>query len=303
MIKEQKIENVQNVSVKSKLADYSQLIKFRLTFTVVLSAAITFAIASVGQEFNSFQFFALIFGGFLVVASSNGLNQIIERNYDKLMERTNNRPVATNRMTVTEAAIFCTFTGIIGVFILGRYLNQTSALLGLFALLSYAFIYTPLKRVSPIAVFVGAFPGAIPAMLGWVAVTGEISYEAWLLFSFQFFWQFPHFWAIAWVLHDDYKKAGYQLLPSNGGRNKKSAFQTVLYTVVLIIISILPFVIGMVTWVSAVIALVAGVYFLVQAINLYKTCEVKEAKKLMFTSFAYLPLMLLVYLIDKLLVV
>ena len=159
-------------SLAAKLQDYHQLAKTRLTVTVVLSAVLGFLIAANGNT-NFVDLWALIFGGFLVVASSNGLNQIIEKDFDKLMVRTNNRPVATNRMSVTEAAIFCTISGVLGVFILGQFLNQLSGWLGLFALLSYAFLYTPLKRISPIAVFVGAFPGAIPPLLGWVAATGS----------------------------------------------------------------------------------------------------------------------------------
>lgn len=292
------ISSILPVSFAAKLQDYHQLAKTRLTVTVVLSAVLGFLIAANGET-NYMDLWALIFGGFLVVASSNGLNQIIEKDFDKLMVRTNNRPVATNRMSVSEAAIFCAISGILGVFILGRYLNEMSGWLGLFALLSYAFLYTPLKRISPIAVFVGAFPGAIPPLLGWAAATGSLSMGGWALFAIQFIWQFPHFWAIAWVLDEDYKRAGYRLLPSKSGKDKKSAAYTIWYIAILIPISVLPYVLGISGMVSMIIAVVAGLLFLAQGIKFHKTCTTKEAKKLMFYSIIYNPLVLLAFVIDK----
>ena len=286
------------ISVAAKLQDYHQLAKTRLTVTVVLSAVFGFLIAANGTT-NYGDIFALIFGGFFVVASSNGLNQIIEKDFDKLMVRTNNRPVATNRMSVTEAAIFCTISGILGVFILGQYLNQLSGWLGLFASLSYAFLYTPLKRISPIAVFVGAFPGAIPPLLGWVAATGTFSWGGWALFAIQFIWQFPHFWAIAWVLDDDYQRAGYRLLPSKTGKDKKSTALTIWYIVLLIPLSIVPYLLGITGWVSVIVALAAGLMFLRQGIKFHNSSTTKEAKRLMFYSIIYNPLVLLAYVIDK----
>ena len=230
-------------SLKAKLIDYNQLIKMRLTFTVVLSAVLGYLIA-VQTGIQAQAILALTLGGFLVVGSANGINQIIEKDFDSKMLRTSDRPLATNRMSVLEAGVFCTILGITGVFVLGTYLNQLSALLGLASLISYAFIYTPLKRYSSFAVFVGAFPGAVPPLLGWVAATGVIDMGGITLFAIQFIWQFPHFWAIAWILDDDYKRAGYYLLPSKEGRNKKSAFLTVVYTLALIPISAIPFFIG-----------------------------------------------------------
>ncbi len=286
-------------SITAKLQDYHQLVKTRLTITVVLSAVLGFLIAANGST-NFQDLWALIFGGFLVVASSNGLNQIIEKDFDKLMVRTNNRPVATNRMTITEAAIFSAACGIIGVYILGSFLNGISGWLGVFALLSYAFLYTPLKRISPIAVFVGAFPGAIPPLLGWAAATGTIGWGGWALFAIQFIWQFPHFWAIAWVLDDDYKRAGYRLLPSKVGKDKKSAVFTILYIAVLIPVSALPYLLGITGWVSLIIAIVAGLLFLQQGIKFHKSCTTKDAKRLMFYSIIYNPLVLLAFVLDKL---
>lgn len=227
-------------SLKAKLSDYSQLIKMRLTFTVVFSAAMGFLLATTAAT-PMLDLFWLVLGGFLVVGSSNGINQMIEKNYDKLMHRTANRPIATGRMGMTEAAVFCLLMGIAGVSVLSYFLNPLSGWLALGSLVSYAFFYTPLKRMSPVAVFVGAFPGAIPPMLGYVAVTGRIDAVAIALFAIQFFWQFPHFWAIAWILDEDYKRAGYRLLPSFEGRGKKSARQMVWYTVVLIPMGFLPY--------------------------------------------------------------
>lgn len=284
--------------VTAKLKDYHQLAKTRLTVTVVLSAAFGFWLAAPGGG-STIDLLALVIGGFLVVSSANGLNQVIERNYDKLMHRTNNRPVATGRMSVTEATAFCLIAGMSGVAILSFYLNELSGLLGLIALVSYAFLYTPLKRISPFAVFVGAIPGAIPPLLGWAAATGSIGAGAIALFTLQFFWQFPHFWAIAWILDDDYKRAGYRLLPSKTGKDKKTAIFMIWYTFVLIPLSMMPYVLGISGITSMIVAVLAGLALLYQGIKLYRTCETKDAKRLMFFSIIYNPLVLLAFLIDK----
>ncbi len=285
-------------NLKAKLQDYKQLLKFRLTFTVVLSAVLGYLIAA-PNGIDWMALGALSLGGFLVVGSANGINQIIEKDFDSKMLRTNDRPLATNRMGVLEAGIFCTLSGIAGIAILGTYLNQLSALLGLASLVSYAFIYTPLKRYSSFAVLIGAFPGAIPPLLGWVAARGSVDMGGIALFAFQFIWQFPHFWAIAWVLNDDYKRAGYSLLPSKEGRNKKSAFLTMVYTIVLIPISAVPYFIGMAGVTSLVIAVVCGIILAIQAVKLYRKCEIKDAKRLMFLSIVYNPVVLLSLFIDK----
>ena len=271
--------------------DYNQLIKFRLTFTVVLSAVLGFLLAANAQT-NYHDLWALAIGGFLVVASSNGLNQIIEKDFDKLMTRTANRPIAQGRMTILEAGIFCAVCGIVGVSILGLFLNTYSALLGFASLMSYAFIYTPLKRVSPIAVLVGAFPGAIPPLLGWVAATGGFSWAALSLFLLQFFWQFPHFWAIAWILDDDYKKAGYRLLPTASGRSKASAMQIIN----LFICAYSRFHIPLSFWIIAEscfddhrVFLASIVLCLFCYIRLYRSLSIKDAKTLMFASIIYNP--------------
>jgi protoheme IX farnesyltransferase len=285
--------------ISSKLKDYVQLMKIRLTSTVILSSAFGYliGISATPYTFDATVFIALLVGGFLVVSSSNGLNQVIEKDYDKLMKRTENRPVATGRMKVSEAVIFCTISGLLGVLILGWYLNQLSAWLGLFALISYAFLYTPLKRVSPIAVLVGAFPGAVAPLLGWVAATGSYSMGGGLLFAIQFFWQFPHFWAIAWVLHEDYKRAGYMLLPSKGGKDVRSGLQTVVYTVIVFIVSLTPILTGMISIWSLLVLIPVNVYFLMKSLKLFKSLNEADAKALMFASFIYLPVVQLAILL------
>ena len=285
-------------SFKQKLSDYQQLVKTRLTLLVVFSAVITYFTASHGTTTNWFEVTMLAIGGFLVVASSNGINQIIEKKYDSMMKRTENRPVATNRMSVTEAGIASTLFGIAGVLIIGIYLNQLSGFLALASLISYAFIYTPLKRVSPISVFVGAFPGAIPTLLGWVAFSGHITKEALILFGVQFLWQFPHFWSIAWMLDDDYKRAGFKMLPMYG-KDKKSALQILAFTILLVPIGFLPSMENFTGIISGEVAVGAGLVLSYFAFKLFQTCENKDAKKLMFASFLYLPLVQIAFLIDK----
>lgn len=284
--------------VKIKLNDYNQLVKFRLTFLVVFSSVVTYLTASNGLT-NWFEVCMLALGGFLVTGASNGINQVIEKDYDKLMLRTANRPVATNRMSVNEAVIACLIFGISGVFIISFYLNQISGILAFAALVSYAFIYTPLKRVSPISVFVGAFPGAIPTMLGWVAYTGKVDTPAIILFLIQFFWQFPHFWSIAWILDDDYKRAGFKMLPSTPGRDKKTALQTIAFSLVLIPVGMLPFQYGVSGLTSAIIAAAAALMMVFYAVKLFLYCDNNAAKKLMFASFVYLPVVQLSFYFDK----
>mgnify|MGYP002394566759 FL=1 len=290
--------HTESMGIKAKLKDYSQLIKFRLTFTVVLSSIFGYLIGY-SDTLNWTELFALIIGGFLVVASSNGLNQIVEKNYDILMTRTENRPLAQNRMGVMEAAIFCTITGIVGVYLLGYYLNTYAAILGIGSLISYAFLYTPLKRVSSVAVYIGAIPGAIPPLLGWVAATGRFSAAAGILFLIQFIWQFPHFWAIAWVLDDDYNKAGYRLLPLKSGRSKSTALLVLISSALLIPVSVLPYLIGMSGVLSVVILSASSIALTYVAAKLYKSLSIKDAKTLMFASIIYNPLVLVVLLIDK----
>ena len=283
---------------RAKVQDYNQLIKFRLTSLVVFSSVITYLTASTGA-INWFEVAILTLGGFLVTGASNGINQVIEKDFDKLMVRTANRPVATKRMSALEASVFSIILGISGVVLISFYLNPLSGWLALVALISYAFVYTPLKRISPISVFVGAFPGAIPTLLGWVAFTGKIDANALIVFGVQFFWQFPHFWSIAWILDDDYKRAGFKMLPSTPGRDKGTAFQALVFSLALIPIGMLPYQYGISGFISAIVGIIGGLMLTYYSFRLFKTCEIADAKKLMFASFVYLPMVQLAYLFDK----
>lgn len=293
----------------AKIADYRTFLKVRLATLVVFSAAITYVLAFqndanyIKLPFDWCKLFWVVLGGFLVTGSSNGLNQVWERNSDKLMTRTADRPLPKNRMNITEGLVVAAITGVIGVGILWHYLNPMTGMLGLLSLVLYASVYTPMKKISSWAVFVGAFPGAMPPMIGWVAYTGTLSPEAVSLFALQFIWQFPHFWAIAWRTHEDYQKAGFHLLPSAAGKDKKSAMQILIYTLFMIPISLLPTVslFGKIGGVfSAIVFILAGFLMLYPAYQLFKTLEDKWATKLMFASFIYLPVVLIALLIDQL---
>jgi protoheme IX farnesyltransferase len=287
---------IQNRTLAARIRDYGVLLKLRLSMLVVLSAVLAFLIGSQTVDFS--RLWILTLGGFLVTGASNGLNQIFEHHTDKIMLRTRMRPLPDRRMSGKEAWIVSLSAGVAGLLLLFVFINIKSGLLGLFALLSYAFIYTPLKKATPFSVFVGAFPGAVPTLLGWVAATNRFSYEGWILFAIQFMWQFPHFWAIAWKLYDDYKSAGFEMLPS-GGKNHSSAMQTVIYTFTLIPLGLLPYFSGMSGIISAIIISLAGFLFFMQSVRLLKTCSDEAAKKLMFGSFVYLPVVLIALVIDK----
>lgn len=275
-----------------------QLLKLRLSWLVVFSALTSFFMGT--RSFEWYTPLLLTLGGFLVTGASNAFNQIIERDLDKLMSRTENRPMPQGRLTHTEALIFSAITGILGVWLLWEFMNPLSGILGLAALLLYVAIYTPLKRVTPFAVFVGAFPGAIPPMLGWVAATGEIGIQGLILFAVQFIWQFPHFWSLAWVMHDDYQKAGFDMLPAVDGRSKTSALQILIYTAGLVPIGLLPLMFRMISPVAVVIITISGIFFLIRAIHLHRTLEISDARKVMFGSFIYLPVVQLAMMFDNL---
>lgn len=284
-------------SMAFKASAYFKLLKFRLSFTVAFSSAIGFIL---GRPVASYIDIALVMlGGLLVTGSANIINQIIEKDLDKMMKRTAKRPLPTGELNVQQAIIWCIIIGAIGLAILAFKFNILSAALSLLSLVLYGFVYTPLKRISPICVFVGAIPGAMPPLIGWVAATGLLGAEAWVLFGIQFIWQFPHFWAIAWVLDDDYKKAGFKMLPMAGGKNLKTAFQIMIYTLMLIPLSLLPMQFGMTGTTSALIAVVCGVLFLAQTFYLMRTCSKKAAMNIMFGSFLYLPIVQIAFVLDK----
>jgi len=291
-----------------KFSDFSKLIKFRLTFLVVFSASISFIIAVKANGGNTWgslysstmwiNWIKLIIGGFLVTAAANSFNEVIEVDLDKLMKRTKDRPMPAGRMTTGQGLVLGLGMGIAGTYLLGT-LNLLTGLLSVFSILLYAFAYTPLKRKSPISVFVGAFPGAFPALIGYVAgqPNGRIDEIALVLFSIQFVWQFVHFWAIAWVLDDDYKLAGFRLLPT-GNRDTGSAIITVIFAVILVPVSLLPTILGYGGYYVGGVSLICSLIFLYQAIMLLRTRQIPEARKLMFGSFFWLPVVQLMFLFD-----
>lgn len=284
--------------VLNKGKAYFELLKFRLSLLVAFSSGFGYALASFGQ-FDWNVFMMLFIGGLLVSGSSVTINQIIEKDLDKLMKRTANRPLPTNRLSISEAKVFAVLTALVGFTLLYISTNWLTVSLSLISLLLYSFVYTPLKRVGSIAVFVGAIPGALPPLLGWVAFSGTIGYEALIIFGIQFIWQFPHFWAIAWVADEDYKKAGFKLLPSRGKKDLNTAINIMIYTLFLIPFGLLPAKFGLTGINSAIIVTICGALFLSQTFSLMKDGSRKSALKIMFGSFLYLPIVQIAYLLDK----
>jgi protoheme IX farnesyltransferase len=242
----------------------------------------------------------LFVAGLLVTGSANAINQVVEKDTDAMMKRTAKRPVAAGRMTAAEGWAFAIITGVIGVFMLGNFFNWSSAGIALFSLFLYAFIYTPLKKVSSISVLVGAVPGALPCLIGWAAGNDALSTGGWVLFLLQFMWQFPHFWAIAWIAHKDYTKAGFKLLPNELGPTKYTAIQTIIYSLLLIPVGVIPYFIGMSGTVSLTIVALANVFMVWRCVQLYRNMDVPSARRVMFSSYIYLPIVLLALLADKL---
>lgn len=298
--------------MKQFISDFSKLIKFRLTFLVVFSASVTFLIGSriqiergIAESINWGNWLVLIIGGFLVTGAANCFNEIIEKDLDKLMNRTKDRPMPAGRMTTGQGLVLGLIMGILGTWLLGK-LNLETGLISVFSILLYAFAYTPLKQKSPIAVFVGAIPGALPPLIGYIAAIGgqsEVGYVAVdyqiavILFLIQFVWQFPHFWAIAWVLDEDYSKAGFRLLPTKK-RDKTSAIITLISTLILIPVSLLPTFLGFGGYTIAGVSIVAGLLFSWYAYQLVIKMDLISARRLMFCSFFYIPLVQLILLFD-----
>jgi protoheme IX farnesyltransferase len=274
-----------------------ELLKFRLSALVAFSCAFGFVLAS--QTPNWTNLFMVFIGGFLLSGASVTINQILEKDLDKVMSRTKLRPLPTARVTVTEAWIFAGLCMLTGVALLIIFTNWLTVSLSILSMVLYSFVYTPLKRVGPIAVFVGAIPGALPPLLGWTAATGQLGFEAYIIFGIQFIWQFPHFWAIAWVSDEDYKKAGFKLLPGGGQRDFNTAIQIIVYTLFLIPLGLLPAKFGITGINSAIVATVCGVLFLAQTFSLLKSDDKRAGLPIMFGSFLYLPIVQIAYLIDK----
>ena len=288
-----------NVNFSAVFSDFKQLTKVGLSLSVVFSSLAGYLLAV--EEIQVSILILLAIGGYLMVGASNAFNQIIEKNTDALMKRTMNRPLPTGRMHVSMAMVIAVSFTILGLAILYS-INPKSALFGAISIFLYTSVYTPLKSITPLAVFVGAIPGAIPFMLGWVAATDDFSIEPGILFLIQFFWQFPHFWAIAWLQYDEYKKAGFNLMPM-GQKNKKAVVQIIIYTICLIIVSVIPvlkltgnFYIYPVT--AVILAFLGGV-MLFYAVKLYKNQTNKEARQLMLSSVLYITLVQVIYVVDK----
>lgn len=298
-------------SFAAKVKDYFQLIKFTLSFTVVFSCVICYLLAPNIIGFDLKMIIILFIAGLLVTGSANAINQAVEKDTDALMKRTGKRPVADGRMSVGEAYIFAMIAGITGVWMMYQFFNLPAALLSAFSLFLYAYIYTPLKKVSSVSVLVGAFPGAIPCLIGWVAATNLFSPFAivegtsisngagWALFGIQFLWQFPHFWAIAWVAHGDYAKAGFKLLPGGRPPTKMTALQAIAYAVMMIPVGMLPYYFGLTGIASLWIVALANIFIVIQCVRLYITMDVKAARRVMFSSYIYLPVVFLALLADK----
>jgi len=284
--------------ITMKLKSYYELLKVRLSFLVAFSSGFGYILGNHGVvDWGSF--LAFCFGGFLISGGAITINQILEVDYDKVMKRTMGRPLPTNRVGKLEASIFAIVLLFSGFSILFVTTNPLTVLISMLSMLLYSFVYTPLKRVGPIAVFVGAIPGALPPLLGWVAATGHITYEALIIFGIQFIWQFPHFWAIAWLADEDYKKAGFKLLPAKGKKDMRTAINIMIYTLFLLPLGLLPAKFGVAGLNSAIIATICGVLFLAQTFSLMRNNSRKSALKIMYGSFLYLPIVQIAYLVDK----
>lgn len=293
------VGSVKNTSLSVIFSDFKEITKAKLAISVVFSSIAGYFLGAYEVEITSI--LLLTFGGYCMVGASNAYNQIIEKDLDALMNRTKNRPIPSGRMSVKNAlatAITLTVLGVAALFAL----SPKTAMFGAISIFLYTSVYTPLKTKTPLSVFVGAFPGAIPFMLGWVAATDDFGIEPGTLFMIQFFWQFPHFWALGWMLDEDYKKAGFKMLPT-GKKDKGTALQIILYTIWMIVISIVP-VFGFtgrltLSIPAAVIVLIAGLVMLFFAFKLYDKRDNPTARKLMLASVTYISLIQVVYVIDK----
>jgi heme o synthase len=297
------IADSKSFALASKVKDYFQLIKFTLSFMVVFSTVVSFLIApyeKTGFVYHPIILVLLLFvAGLCITGSANTINQVLEKDTDALMARTAKRPIASGRMSVTEGYIFAFVTGIVGVGMMWYFFNFNSAMVGLASLFIYGFIYTPLKKVNSIAVLVGAIPGALPCLIGWVAATDCFSVGGWVLFGIQFLWQFPHFWAIAWLAHEDYTKAGFKLLPSDKGPTKFTALQTIMYSAMMIPVGILPYYYHLSGQISMWIVLACNLWMVYTSILLFMKMDKPAARKVMFSSYFYLMIVFLALWADK----
>ena len=289
----------------SKVKDYFQLIKFTLSFMVVFSTVVAFLIAPNEQFYvrdRIISVLLLFVAGMLVTGSANAINQLLEKTSDSLMKRTAKRPVASGRMSMNEAGIFAFLTGGAGVFMMWWYFNMESAMVSLFSLFLYGFIYTPLKKVNSVSVLVGAIPGALPCLIGWLAAfgNGTIAWTGgWVLFGIQFLWQFPHFWAIAWLAHKDYTTAGFKLLPADKGPTRFTAMQSIIYSALMIPMGLLPYFTGIGGLTSLFVLLGCNLWMVFVSILLFIRMDAKSARRVMFSSYFYLMIVLLALFADR----
>lgn len=285
-------------SVSQGVTDFGLLVKFRLTLMVIFSAVIAYAIVNTGPV-NWLALTLLAIGGFLVTGAANALNQGLEREYDRLMTRTANRPVAAGRMSLSKAVLWAGLMAMVGISCLSWF-NPLTGFLGTLSLISYAFVYTPLKRSTPLAVVVGAVPGALPIIIGCVAFEGTITPLAFFLLMIQFLWQFPHYWAIAWLADEDYKKAGFYMLPSRSGNKDASVgLLSLIFCLLMVVNALLGYVYGLTSLPAAACLIILNAWFAWRCWQLFRFCTASAARRQMFASFAHLPLSLLVVLIDK----
>ena len=282
------------LNVKAKA--YIELLKLKLTLAVVFSGVFGYCLAI--DHISWWKVVILVIASICMTGAANIINQIIEKDSDKVMKRTAVRPLPTGRLTVQEAAVFAFILFSLASVLYVEFFNIRAGGLAVLSLLLYGFVYTPLKRKGQIAVFVGALPGAFPPMIGWVAATNHFGWAPGILFAIQFFWQFPHFWAIGWLAFDEYKKAGIQMMPGTG-KTTDTAFRIMIYTLFLIPVGWLPYMLGMTGINSALVATIGGILFLAQTFHLMRTCTDKAALQMMFGSLLYLPVVQIVYLLDK----
>src|SRR5690348_416617 len=292
------ITNSASFAIASKVKDYFQLMKFTLSFMVVFSCVVSYLLVP-GIQFHFISVLELFVAGILITGASNTMNQVIERNTDSLMKRTAGRPVAAGRMQPAEAWAIAFISCIAGIVMMAVCFNVLSAILSLVSVILYAFIYTPLKKVNSIAVLVGAFPGALPCLIGWVAGANELSAGGWVLFGIQFLWQFPHFWAIAWLAYKDYERAGFKLLPGREGPTKFSALQCIIYSMLMIPVGVLPFYFHLSGIISVWILLLCNLSMVLLCVLLFIKMNADAARKVMFGSYFYLMIVFLALLFDK----
>ncbi len=294
------ITNSTSFALVSVVKDYFQLIKFTLSFLVVFSTVVSYLLATDYRNVSHVLF--LFLGGMLITGSANTINQILEKDTDALMKRTAGRPVASGRMGTNHATVFAIITGVAGLLIMLLVFNWQSSLIGLLSLFIYGFIYTPLKKVNSVAVLVGGLPGALPCLIGWVAAyyDSPIAWTGgWVIFAIQFIWQFPHFWAIAWVAHKDYSTAGFKLLPSDKGPTKFTAIQTIMYSTLMLPIGVLPYYYNISGITSLWILMLCNVVMIALSIRLYIKMDVASARRVMFSSYFYLAVVFIALLADK----